>query len=204
MFFATFCFSISSFKLIKQLNIVSFTSLFTSELKSTIFKFSFYSIIMMKTLIICSFSFSSISFRTSILSHQKKHITSKIYMMINDLFVMFAKKQFKKNLNIIQKRINFSMFRQIQIDQLNFISINSFKSNVFINCFNSTFRICFSINRTTNISQYCHIAIDTISNIMIQSKIEFYVFVKQFKQKNIVIINNNNINKNNRVETSLT
>ena len=53
-FFATFRFSISLFKLIKQLNIASFISSFTFESMSTIFKFSFHSIIMIKASMICS------------------------------------------------------------------------------------------------------------------------------------------------------
>ena len=139
-FFATFCFSISSFKSIKHLNIASFAS----------------------------------------------SIISKIHMIMKNLFVIFAKKQFKKNLNIIQKRIRFSM-RQIQIincfkfnDQSNFISINSFKANIFINRFNSTFRICFSINQNAKISQ---IAIDKIK-LLIKS---FKTSNKSFKY--VVFIN---------------
>ena len=84
---------------------ITFSITFRST--SAIFKHSFHSIIMMKTSMICSFLSSSISSRTSILSHQEKHITSKIYMTMNDLFIMFAKKQFKKNLNIIHKKYVF-------------------------------------------------------------------------------------------------
>ena len=54
----------------------------------------------------CMFSISSsTSSRSSISSHQKS------YMIMNDLFAMFVdrKKRFKKNLNIIQKRMRFSM-----------------------------------------------------------------------------------------------
>ena len=116
------------------------------------------SIITMKTFIVCS---SSFSFQSSIFSFQKSYITSKSYMIMNDLFVMFErqKKKFKKNLNIIHKRMRFSMFDQTQIinyfkfaDQLNFISIKSSIFDVFVNSFCSTFRICFSINESVEIS----------------------------------------------------
>ena len=107
-FFTTSAFSISAFKSMRQLNIVSFTSSnnsITIKSTSTISKFSFYSNIMMKTSMICSFSFSSTSSRLLFLFY-----TLKVYIIMNDLFVMFAKKQFKKKWNIIHKRMRFSIF----------------------------------------------------------------------------------------------
>ena len=112
--------------------------------------------------------------------------------------IMLAKKQLKKNLNTIRKRMRFSffsMFNQIQIisyfkfvDQSNFKSI---KFNTFINCLNSTFRFCSSVNRTAKTSQYQQIAIDAMS-------------FRSFEQEYIVVANVYYINKNIRVETSLT
>ena len=112
--------------------------------------------------------------------------------------IMFARKQFKRNLNAIRKKMRFSfssMFDQIQIinyfkfaDQSNFKSI---KFNTFINCFNSTSRFCFSINRTAETSQYQQIAIDAMS-------------FRFFEQEYIVVADVYHINKNIRVETSLT
>ena len=103
---------------------------------------------------------------------------------MNDLFVIFAKKKIKKNLNIIQKRIRFSMFRQIEkincykfVDQSNLTSINSFKSNIFINCFNSTFRICFSINRNAKISQNAINKIKSFKSFKSNKSIKFAVFI---------------------------
>ena len=84
------------------------TSSVIFKLTSTIQTFSHQSIIMMKTFVACS---SLFSFRSSTSSHQK------FYMIMNDLFVMFVdkEKRFKKNLNIIYKRMRssrFSMFDQ--------------------------------------------------------------------------------------------
>ena len=97
---------------------------------------------------------------------------------------MLARKQFKKNLNAIHKRMRFSMFNQIQIinyfksiDQSNSTSINSRKFSLFINNFNSTSRFCSSVNRITKTSQHQHIAIDEISNLKIQQKLKFDVFI---------------------------
>ena len=77
----------------------------------------------------------------------------------------------------------FSMLDQIKIinyfkfvDQSNFTSINSFKFVVFINCFCSTFRFYFSINRTSKISQYQNIAIDEASNQQKFKTIEMQLF----------------------------
>ena len=110
--------------------------------------------------------------------------------------------------------MRFSMFNQIQIinyfkfvDQSNFTSIksiNSRKFNFFINCFCSTFRFCFSINRITKISQHQYIAIDETSDLKIQQKIKNRFSFRFFEQKYIVVADVNYINKDIRVETSLT
>ena len=123
--------------------------------------------------------------------------------------IMLAKKQFRKNLNAIRKKIRFSFFSmsdQVKITSyFKFVdqSFKSFKFNAFINCFCSTLRIFFSINRATETSQYQQIAIDEISN-----QREFKSFEMQslctFQQKYIVATNVYHINKNIRVETSLT
>ena len=68
-------------------------------------------------------------------------ISSKLYMIINDLFVMFAETLFKKSVNIIQKKIFFLVFRQIIIisyfKSIDSSKIKSFKFDVFINSFSS-------------------------------------------------------------------
>ena len=106
--------------------------------------------------------------------------------------------------------MRFSMFNQIQIinyfkfvDQSNSTSIKSIKFNTFISCFNSTFRICFSINQITKTSQ---IAIDAISNLKNRFKLKTFKtkLFRFFEQKYIVVVDINYINKNIRVETSLT
>ena len=103
---------------------------------------------------------------------------------------MFAEKQFRRNLNAIRKKMRFSlfsMFDQIQIinyfkfvDQSNSTSIKSIKFNTFINCFNSTSRICFSVNQIAKTSQHQHIAIDETSNSKIKQKFKFDVFINNF------------------------
>ena len=95
----------------------SVTFSITFESTSTILKFSHHSVIMMKTSIACSSTFSSTSSRISILSHT----LSKIYMIINDLFEIFAEISNNKSKNIIQKKSTFSCFfefRQIRIKSL--------------------------------------------------------------------------------------
>ena len=72
-------------------------SIFSIIFRSTsaILKFSRHSITMMNASIVCFFTSSSISSRSSIFSHQK------FYMIIKKLFEMFAEKLSKKNMNII-------------------------------------------------------------------------------------------------------
>ena len=94
-----------------------FTSSITSESTSAILKSSHHSISMQKTLVTCSFTSSSTSSRSLILSHA----ASKTYMTIKKLFEMFAEKTRKKNRSIIQKKSTFSCFsesRQIRIKSL--------------------------------------------------------------------------------------
>ena len=128
--------------------------------------------------------------------------------------VMLAKKQFRKNLNAIRKRMRFSfssMFDQVKIisyfksvDKSNFTSIKSIKFSTFINCFNSTSRFCLSINRTTKTSQYRRIAIDETFDLKIQQKIKNCFSFRFFEQEYIVVADVDYINKDIRVKTSLT
>ena len=125
--------------------------------------------------------------------------------------IMFAKKQFRKRWNIIHKWMRFSMFNQIQIinyfksvSQSNFTSIKSIKFSTFINCFNSTFRFCFSVNQITKTSQYQRIAIDETSDLKIRQKIKNCFSFRFFEQEYIVVADVDHTKKNIRVETSLT
>ena len=77
-----------------------------SESTSAILKFSHHSIIMMNTSIVYSFTFSSTTSHSSIVSHRKSYFT-----MI-DLFEMFVEKLNKKNMNITQKKSIFSCFSE--------------------------------------------------------------------------------------------
>ena len=128
---------------------------------------------------------------------------------------MIAKKQFRKKWNIIYKRMRFSIFDQTQIinyfkfvDQSDF---TSFKFAVFINSFNSTSRICFSINQNARI---LYIAFETnftsliksikTSNLEIQQRIKMRVSVNSSESKYIVVVDIDFIYRIIRVETSLT
>ena len=124
--------------------------------------------------------------------------------------IMFTKKQFRKKWNIIHKRMRSFMSDQIQIinyfkfvDQSNSTSIKSIKFNTFINCFNSTSRICFSINQIARILQ---IAIDAISSLKsrFKSKTSTTKSSRFFEQEYIVVADVDHIKKDIRVETSLT
>ena len=181
----------------------SITSSITFRSTTTISESSHHLIIMMKALVACSFTSSSISSHISIFSHQKSLFTSKTYMTVIDLFVMFEKmkKRFKKSLNIIHKRMNSSMSDQIKItsyfksvDQSSSTSINSFKSSSLISCSRSTSRVFFSVNQIARTSQYQHIANDAISNLKIQRRF------KVFKQEYIADADVIHINENIRVE----
>ena len=124
--------------------------------------------------------------------------------------IMLAKKQFRKSLNAIRKRMRFSffsMFDQIKIiNYFKFVdqSFKSFKFNVFINCFCSISRICFSVNRVTEISQYQNIAIDEIFDLETQQKIKNCFLSRSFEQEYIVVADVDYIKKDIRVETLLT
>ena len=72
----------------------------------------------------------------------------------------------------------------------------SFKSVVFINSFNSTFRFCFSINQTTKISQHQHIAIDEASSLKIQQKFKFNIFNSNFSSTSRICFS---VNQNARI-----
>ena len=112
----------------------------------------------------------------------------------------------------------FLMSNQIQIinyfkfsDQSNFTLIKSIKFNTFISYFNSTFRICFSINQNARTS---HIALETNFTLLIKSikalnletqqEIKIRVSIDSSKSKYLVVVDIDYINKNIRVETSLT
>ena len=125
--------------------------------------------------------------------------------------IMLAKKQFIKSLNAIRKRMRFSlssMFDQIQIinyfkfaDQSNSTSIKSIKFSTFINCFNSTSRVCFSINQDAKTS---HIAFETNFTSLIKSRIKTRASIDSSESKYLVAADVDHINKDIRVETSLT
>ena len=80
-------------------------------------------------------------------------------MIIDDLLVMFAKKLFKKSVNIIHKKMSFFVFRQSRIisyfKSIDSSKIKSFKFNVLISSFNSTSIKFVSINYIARIS-HCH------------------------------------------------
>ena len=80
----------------------------TFESSSAISKLSSLSIFMIKASVTCSSSFSLISSLSSI-------FLFKSYMIMNDLFAMFAdkKKRFRKSLNIIYKQMRFSRFSML-------------------------------------------------------------------------------------------
>ena len=79
-------------------------------------------------------------------------------MTINDLFVMFAEKSFRKNVNIIHKKIVSFVLRQIIIisyfKSVDSSKIKSFKFDVFISNFSSTSIKFASINQIAEISRY--------------------------------------------------
>ena len=182
----------------------SIISSITFRSTTTISESSHHSITMIKASVACSLTSSSTSSQISMISLQK---SLKSYMIMNDLFVMFAENQFKKNLNIIHKRIRSQTFDQTQIisyfrsvDQSNSTSISSFKSSSFISNFCSTLRLYSSINRTAETSQYQHIAVDQTSNLENESKTK----MQSFRQKYLVDADVIHINLDIRVETTLT
>ena len=133
---------------------------------------------------------------------------------MNDLFVEFAEKRFKKNLNTIQKRIRFSrfsMFDQTQIinyfefvDQFNFKSL---KFKFFINSFCSTFRICFSINQVAKTSQYQYIAIDKIKSfksIKLIKSFKFAVFINLFNSTSRICFSVNQMTKTSQIAIAIS
>ena len=111
------------------------------------------SILFFKTWQTSTFDASSISSFTlshmSSLSHYKLSIQKinhviqrlflKLYMIIDDFYIMFHEKSFKKSVNIIQMRMSSSMFDQINI-------IDYFK-------FVKQSRACTSINQRSRSSQ---------------------------------------------------
>ena len=157
-------------------------------------------IIQKKSIFSCSFEFcqSRQSRQTRIKSLRQRDFKDT---------VMLAKKQFRKNLNVIQKKICFSffsMFSQIKIiNYFKFVdqSIKSIKFNIFINCLNSTSRICFSINQDARTS---HIAFETNFTSLIRSKIKNRVSIDSSESRYLVAADVDHINKDIRVETSLT
>ena len=121
---------------------------------------------------------------------------------------MFARKQFRKRWNIIHKRVRFSMSDQTQIinyfkfaDQSNSTSIKSIKFSIFSNRFSSTSRVCFSVNQDARTS---HIAFETNFTSLIRSRIKNRVSIDSSKSRYLVAADVDHINKDIRVETSLT
>ena len=103
--------------------------------------------------IILSSTSSLNSSQTSILLH----IKSKNYMIIDDLYVMFARKSFRKNVNIIQTKIISRQTRIISyFKSINSSKIKSLKFKIFTINFNfsSTSIKLVSINQTAETSHY--------------------------------------------------
>ena len=117
--------------------------------------------------------------------------------------------RFCSSINRITK---ISQHQHIAIDEASNLKIQQkFKFNVFINNFNSTSRICSSINQNARIS---HIAFETnftslikstkTSSLKTQQKIKIRVSIDSSKSRYFVVADVDHINKNIRVETSLT
>ena len=126
-------------------------------------------------------TFSFTSSKTSILLHQKHHIqqinyvtkfSRKSYFIIDNFYVIFDEKYFKKSVNIIQKRVSTSFFQQMRIIayfklimtySINQKSINSkistkfnsFKNELFKINDNSTSRISMSLISKKKIQNIC-------------------------------------------------
>ena len=79
-------------------------------------------------------------------------------MIIDDLFVMFAEKRFKKSVNIIANKMSFFVFRQINITSyfksINLSKIKSFKFDIFINSISSTSIKFVSVNHIAETPHY--------------------------------------------------
>ena len=147
--------SLSSKKSLKTS--ISITSSITSL---TSLKITWTTIIIKLIHMILFSTSSSNSSQTSILKYHESR--SKFYMIIDDLFVMFVEKRFKKSLNIIQKKMFSFVFRQIRI--INYFKlicrakINSFKFDVFTINLNSTSNKLTSINQIIKTSQIANFA----------------------------------------------
>ena len=79
-----------------------------------------------KASVVCFFTFSSSSFRISILSHT----TSKIHMFMNDLFEIFAEISNKKSKNIIKKKSISSCFSEFRHTRIKSLCQQNFKNTV--------------------------------------------------------------------------
>ena len=127
---------------------------------------------------------------------------------MNNLFAMFAKKKFKKSLNIIHKRMRFSRFSIFDQTQITSYfksvsqSFNSIKFNAFSSSFCSTSRICFSVNSAAKIPQYQNVAINETSNQQRFKAFEIQSFCT-FQQEYMTAADVDHINKNIRVRTPL-
>ena len=158
-----FTISLNSFQILTLLHFTSLQKITIIKLKfhyfsifsiisrstSTILKFSRNSIIMMIASIVCFFTFSSTSSRSSIFSHQK------FYMIINDLFAKFAKreKRFKKNWNTQKKCVFRVVWCRIK---LKLLIISNFFINQILhwsNRSNSIFSSIVSIRHFEFVSQ---------------------------------------------------
>ena len=80
-------------------------------------------------------------------------------MTIDDLFVMFAEKRFRKSVNIIANKMSSFVFRQINITSyfksVSSSKIKSFKSDVFTSSLSSTSNKFASVNHIARTS-HCH------------------------------------------------
>ena len=131
--------------------------------------------------------FFTFSYMSS-LSCQKSSIQSinrtfqKFYMIIDDFYIMFHEKSFKKSVNIIQKRVFSLMFNQTHIiDYFILVALtssinkrNSIKQN---NCKTFTFSTSQSTRTLFNKkSKVSHIAIDEIANLKTQRRFKVFKY----------------------------
>ena len=151
--------SISSPKLMRQLNTAPLTPPSTPGSTPAIPKPSPNSISMVKAPVACPPSPPPTPPGTPVLSNQEQHTTPKACMTMDELFAMFAgrEKESRKSLDTIQKRIRSPMLRQAQAGQPNPTSTNSHKSSISTSCPGPAPRACSPANRSARTPQ---IAID--------------------------------------------
>ena len=125
-----------------------------------------------------SFTLFFTSSHTSRLRHQSiNHVTKrflfKFYMIIDDFYIMFHEKSFKKSVNIIQKKVLSSMFDQTRIiDYFKLVAL-TFSLNDICKLF--TFSTSQSTRTLLNRkSKAFHIANDEIANLKTQRKLKIF------------------------------